>query len=205
MIASKAAGKPYRDLVRDMILVPFGLRSTFYEPGSYPPAVLDRLAHGYFANTGCAGYQPDCKVSWNQPLVGQDIRDDNTSWAQAAGGAISNARDVTTWMRAVFEGRVVPPEQQAEWEQMVSLKTGEPIAAVTPDDPMGYALGIAQGLFPDGPIWFYQGMTLGYRTLYAWFASEGLMITVQTNSQPNDEVNKLHDAVTAIYQAVRTP
>ena len=103
-------------LVRELILEPQGLRSTFYAPGSYPPEVIARLAHGYFENTACAEYQPpDCKESWNKPLIGRDVREDSTSWAQAAGGAISNARDVTRWMRAVFEGRVVPPKQQAEW------------------------------------------------------------------------------------------
>ena len=81
------------------------------------------MAHGYFENTACAEYQPpDCKETWNKPLIGQDVREDSTSWAQAAGGAISNARDVTRWMRAVFEGRVVPPKQQAEWLSMISTQ-----------------------------------------------------------------------------------
>lgn len=205
MIAEKAGGKPYRDLVREMVLEPLGLRSTYYEPGTYPPEVVARMAHGYFENSACADYQPDCAVSWNQPLVGQDIRDDSTSWAQAAGGAVSTARDVDTWMRAVFDGRVVPPKQQAEWERLVSTRTGEPITSLSEADPMGFALGLAKGITPDGPIWFYQGTTLGYRTLYAWFAPEKLMITVQTNSQPDDGANQLQDAVSAIYEIVRAP
>jgi len=206
MIAAKAAGKPYADLVREMILEPQGLHSTFYTPGTYPPEVIARLAHGYFENTACADYQPpDCKESWNAPLVGQDVREDSTSWAQAAGGAISNARDVTTWMRAVFEGRVVPPKQQAEWLSMVSTRTGEPIAEVSEVDPMGFALGVAQGLMPEGKVWFYQGETLGYRTLYVWFEDDDVLVTVQTNSQPNDDVNKLHDAATAIHAALKAP
>lgn len=207
MIAAKAGGKPYADLVRELILEPQGLHSTFYSPGTYPPEVIARLAHGYFQNPACAEYQPpDCKETWNKPLIGRDVREDSTSWAQAAGGAVSNARDVTRWMRAVFEGRVVPPKQQAEWLSMVSLKTGEPIAEVTPEDPQGYALGVAQGLMgPLGKVWFYQGMTLGYRTLYVWFEDDDVLITVQTNSQPGDDVNKLHDAATAIHAALKTP
>jgi D-alanyl-D-alanine carboxypeptidase len=62
----------------------------------------------------------------------------STSWAQAAGGAIADARDVDRWMRAVFGGRVVPPKQQAEWMALVSIKTGEPIADVSADDPRGF-------------------------------------------------------------------
>ena len=207
MIAAKAGGKPYADLVEELVIAPFGLHSTFYSDGTYPPEVTDRMAHGYFENTACAEYQPpDCAESWNAPLLGRDVREDSTSWAQAAGGAISSARDVSTWMRAVFEGRVVPPKQQAEWLQMVSVKTGEPIAALTPEDPQGFALGLVSGLVePVGQVWFYQGTTLGYRTLYAWYEADDLLVTVQTNSQPDDDANDLRAAATAIRDAVTGP
>jgi D-alanyl-D-alanine carboxypeptidase len=36
-----------------------------------------------------------------------------------------------------------------------------------------------------------------------WFEKENLMITVQTNSQPADDSNKLSDVVAAIYSIVR--
>ena len=90
--------------------------------------------------------------------IGRDVRGDSTSWAQAAGGAIATARDVDSWMRAVFAGRVVPPEQQAEWLALVSTRTGEPIADVSPEDPQGFALGLVKAfLAPYGGVWFYQG------------------------------------------------
>jgi D-alanyl-D-alanine carboxypeptidase len=82
-------------------------------------------------------------------------------------------------MRAVFGGTVVPPKQQEEWMQLVSTKTGEPIAAVSGDDPRGFSLGLASGILGSlGAQWFYLGETLGYRTLYVWIADENLMITV---------------------------
>jgi D-alanyl-D-alanine carboxypeptidase len=206
MIATEAGGKPYPDLVEELVIEAHGLHSTYYSPGTYPPEVIARLAHGYFENTACAEYQPpDCAESWNKPLIGRDVREDSTSWAQAAGGAISNARDTTRWMRAVFEGRVVPPEQQTEFLQMISTRTGEPISEVSADDPQGFALGLVQGLIPGGPVWFYQGMTLGYRTLYVWSEADGTLITVQTNSQPDDDANQLHTAVEAIRAALAEP
>ena len=205
MIAENAADRSYRDLVHEMVIDALGLDSTFYENGTYPESVVHQLAHGAFDNPACAEYQPDCKASWNLPLIGRDVRGMSTSWAQAAGGAIASARDVDLWMRAVFEGRVVPPTQQAEWMALVSTRTGQPIADVSADDPRGFSLGLAKGILgPFGPQWFYQGTTLGYRTLYVWFEKENLMITVQTNSQPDDDANKLSDAVTAIYEVVRS-
>ena len=205
MIAAKAAGRSYRDLVHEMVIAPLGLESTFYEEGAYPAAVVERLAHGYFNNPACFDYQPDCKQSWNLPMMERDVRNMSASWAQAAGGAIADARDVNRWMRAVFEGRVAPPKQQAEWTALVSTKTGQPIADVSADDPRGFSLGLSKAILgPIGAHWFYQGETLGYRTLYVWFEKESLMITVQTNSQPADDADKLKDVIGEIYQIVES-
>jgi D-alanyl-D-alanine carboxypeptidase len=206
LVAEKVTGRRYRDLVQDWIIRAHALHATFYEPGAYPAAVIRRLAHGYFVNPACSDYQPDCKQSWNQPLMGRDVRDMNTSWAQAAGGAIASARDVDHWMRAVFTGQVVPSPQQAEWMALVSMKTGLPIADVSAGDPQGFALGLGRRILgPLGAQWFYEGMTLGYRTLYVWFADRGLMITVQTNSQPPAKEDKLNELVSAIYAVVIEP
>ena len=81
----------------------------------------------------------------------------------------------------------MPPEQQDEWLQMVSITTGEPIAEVTPDDPRGFALGLVRRCSARSGTWFYQGTTLGFRTLYVWFEDDDILITVQTNSQPDDD------------------
>jgi D-alanyl-D-alanine carboxypeptidase len=85
-------------------------------------------------------------------------------------------------------------------------QTGEPIATVSADDPGGFALGLARkilGLL--GAQWFYEGESLGYRTLYVWIAAEDLMITVQTNSQPPDGTDNLHEAVSTLYEIVKRP
>ncbi|MGH6824978.1 serine hydrolase domain-containing protein [Methyloceanibacter sp.] len=206
MIAEKAAGKAFTNLVHELAIEPHGLDSTFYEASTYPESVIKRLAHGYFENAACSEYQPDCKVPWNAPVVGKDVREMSTSWMQSAGGAVSSARDVDRWMRAVFGGKVVPPKQQQEWTALVSMKTGEPIAAVSADDPGGFALGLGRKILGTlGAQWFYEGESLGYRTLYVWFADQDVMITVQTNSQPPDGTDKLGEAVNALYDIVKKP
>lgn len=205
LIASRATGKSYRDLVHEMVIEPVGLSSTFYESGAYPGQVMARLAHGYFENAACADYQPkDCQDSWNLPLVGRDVRTMSLSWAQAAGGAISNPRDVSRWVRTMFSGSFVPAEQQTEWLSMVSTRTGEPLAEVSADEPQGFALGLVRGVLGSlGAQWFYQGETLGYRTLYVWLADDDIVITVQTNSQPPDGEDRLHEVILTLYDAIK--
>ena len=187
-----------------MVIEPHGLTSTFYEASTYPEPVIKRLSHGYFENEACTEYQPKCKETWNAPIIGRDMRNLSVSWMQSAGGAVASARDVDRWMRAVFGGKVVPAKQQKEWTELVSMKTGDPIAAVSADDPGGFALGLGEKILgPLGAQWFYEGESLGYRTLYVWIADQDLMITVQTNSQPPDGTDKLHDAVGALYEIVK--
>ena len=206
MIAEKASGKSFTDLVHQLVIAPFGLTSTFYEASTYPKPVIKRLSHGYFENKACTDYQPGCKESWNLPVVGRDVREMSTSWMQSADGAVSNARDVDRWMRAAFGGKVVPPKQQQEWTELVSTKTGEPIASVSADDPQGFALGLARRILgPLGAQWFYEGESLGYRTIYVWVADQDLMITAQTNTQPPEGTDKLGDAINSVYEIVKRP
>jgi D-alanyl-D-alanine carboxypeptidase len=45
-----------------------------------------------------------------------------------------------------------------------------------------------------GRIWFYEGMTLGYRVAYAYFPETHTVIAVGLNSQPDkkqDDIGKL--------------
>ena len=204
MVAEKASGKSFTDLVHQLVIEPFGLTSTFYEASTYSEPVIKRLSHGHFENKACTEYQPDCKELWNLPVVGRDVREMSTSWMQSAGGAVSNARDVDRWMRAVFNGKVVPPKQQQQWIELVSTKTGEPIDRVSADNPEGFALGLARRILgPLGAQWFYEGESLGYRTIYVWIADQDLMISVQTNSQPPEGTDKLGEAVNTLYEIVR--
>ena len=204
MIAEKAADKSCSSLVYELVIESHGLTSTFYEASSYPESVTKRLSHGYFENQACAAYQPKCKETWNSPIIGRDMRDVSVSWMQSAGGAVSSARNVDRWMRAVFSGKVVPPKQQQEWTELVSTKTGEPIATLSADDPAGFGLGIGCTIFGSlGVQWFYEGESLGYRTLYVWIADQDLMITVQTNSQPPEGTDKLGEAVSTLYEIVK--
>jgi D-alanyl-D-alanine carboxypeptidase len=92
MIAEKVSGKSFTDLVHELVIEPFGLTSTFYEASTYPERVIKRLSHGYFENKACTDYQPECKESWNLPVVGRDVREMSTSWMQSAGGAVSCPR-----------------------------------------------------------------------------------------------------------------
>ena len=64
------------------------------------------------------------------------------------------------------------------------MKTGEPIAAVSADDPGGFALGLGDKILgPLGAQWLYEGESLGYRTLYVWFAGADQLAATRWHRQ----------------------
>jgi hypothetical protein len=75
----------------------------------------------------------------------QDVRDQSLSYAQGAGGIVASLEALTRWARALYEGRVLAPRQQAELESLVSMKTGRPIARTIAAEPNGFGLGVVQG------------------------------------------------------------
>lgn len=204
MIAEKAGGKPYKELLEEKLFAPAKLRDTFFEPIAYPPAILARTASGYFHNPECGLYEPDCKEAVLAPMIGRDVRTNDLSWAGAAGGIISTPRDLSRWIRAVFAGKVLPPEQLKEFLTFVSTKTGKPLAKVSEDDPRGFSLGLVRVYRPDtGALWFYLGETLGYRVAFLFSRQDDILVAAATNSQPPGDEDQLVPMMAKLLELAR--
>jgi D-alanyl-D-alanine carboxypeptidase len=184
MIVEKAGGKPYADVVRELF-DQVGLKNSYYEQNLYPASITDRMVSGYFFN-----HDPDNKPL--APLLGHDVKNDSVSWMQGAGGIVSSMQDVSRWARALYEGPLLADKQRSELMTVVSDQTGEPIDGPSKEHPSAFGLGVGAGFRPAlGAYWYYQGMTLGYRVLYAYFPKNGAVIVVGLNSQPDNKQN--HD------------
>jgi D-alanyl-D-alanine carboxypeptidase len=182
MIVEKAGGKPYADVVRELF-DQVGLKNSYYEQNLYPASITDRMVSGYFFNRD-RGNKPLA------PLLGHDVKSDSVSWMQGAGGIVSSMQDVSRWARALYEGPLLADKQRGELMTVVSDKTGEPIDGPSKEHPQAFGLGVGAGFRPVlGAYWYYQGMTLGYRVLYAYFPKNGAVIVVGLNSQPDAKQN----------------
>jgi D-alanyl-D-alanine carboxypeptidase len=197
MIIERVTGNSYRHELYARLIEPLGLRDTFYRPHLYPPAVTDREPAGYFF---------DNTVPALSALLGTDVSRDTLSWARAAGGIISTTSDMARWERALYTGRLLPAEQQAALTSLVSMQTGQPIEQTSPADPSGFGLGVAQATSEKlGTFWFYEGGTLGFRTLHIYFPDTGLILAMGLNSAPvEDQILTLAESVydTLVSQGV---
>ena len=195
MIIERATGESFEQQVRRRILTGHGLTDTFYSASIYPDAVASRMVSGYLA-----ALAPEQKML--EVLYGRDTGHLDTSWAQAAGGAVATPSDLTRWARLLFTGPVLDEARRKDLTSLVSLKTGQPIAAVTKDDPKGFGLGVNTSTFgPDQTIWAYEGETIAARALYSYFPKHDLVIAVAVNSSTTS-VDGIGRLLADIYVAV---
>jgi D-alanyl-D-alanine carboxypeptidase len=175
LVVEEVSGNSYREELEDRLLEPLDLDDLFYREHLYPSAVTDREPAGYFANSQV----PDPYTGF----VGTDTSRDTLSWARGAGGMIGTTGDLTRWARALYSGELLPAEQQAELTSLVSTTTGQPIERTSPEDPSGFGLGVAQiTAEPVGTFWFYEGGTLGFRTVHLHLPESGVVVALALNS-----------------------
>jgi D-alanyl-D-alanine carboxypeptidase len=192
MIIEKVTHHTYADQLTRRIIIPLRLHTTCLAPYTCPASDAARMPAGYFF---IAGAPPS--------LIGKAMPPLALTWAQAAGGIVSSLADMTTWDRALYTGRLLPPRQQYQLESLVSEATGKPIRRTTAADPSGYGLGIQQVFNPQtGSFWAYEGQAFGARVIHYYFPRTGLLIAVAANSSTitNDDLNGLAGAV---YQTLQ--
>ncbi|HXR21157.1 MAG TPA: serine hydrolase domain-containing protein [Acidimicrobiales bacterium] len=192
MIIQKVTHDSYADQLTKRIVTPLRLSTTCLAPYTCPASDAGRGPVGDFY---IANGPPS--------LIGKPMSPLGLTWAQAAGGIVSSLADMTTWDRDLYQGRLLPPRQQRQLDSLVSQATGKPILRTTVADPLGYGLGVAQGIFPGptGNFWYYEGQAFGARVLQMYFPRSGMIIALAVNSSTfNDH---LSDLAGSVYQTLQ--
>jgi D-alanyl-D-alanine carboxypeptidase len=192
MIIQKVTHDSYADQLSKRIIRPLRLSTTCLAPYTCPVADAGRVPAGYFYIAGGP-----------RSLIGKAMSPLALTWAQAAGGIVSSLADMTTWDRDLYQGRLLPARQQHQLESLVSQATGKPILRTTVANPLGYGLGVAQGIFPGptGNFWYYEGQAFGARVLQMYFPRSGILIALAVNSSTDND--HLSDLAGSVYQTLQ--
>lgn len=174
MIVEKATGHTFAQEIEKRLLNNKKLPNTFYLAGPTPQKILDRMPEGYFYNTRKDLF----------PLYGKNTANWNMSAASVAGAMVASTEDVVQWVRMLFGGDLFPSKQLKELEEIVSTTSALPIKEVSLTDPGGFGLGVEQIYFPNGggAAWFYEGITLGFRSFYIYTPCNNITVSLLMNS-----------------------
>ena len=117
LIAEKVGGRPLAQQFGDRLFGPVGLRQTSL-PAADDTTIPAPFSHGYMYGGSYfaladdpypADMQAAAKAGTLKPI---DYTNQNSSYATAAGGAISTADDLATWMKALVSGKVFDADYQ---------------------------------------------------------------------------------------------
>lgn len=181
LVAERIGGRPLTEQFRDRLFAPLSLAATSL-PGPEDTTIADPYAHGYmYGGTGYAlrddPYPAEmADAARAGTLAPVDYTHQNPSYATAAGGAISTAADLATWIEALVRGTVLDAETHRHW-----------VAGLQPEDPaqpegQQYGYGIAHQRFgPDAAMFYHGGELPGFNSFMGHDPENGVTLVIWTN------------------------
>jgi D-alanyl-D-alanine carboxypeptidase len=180
-VIEKVDERPLAAAMQDRLFKPLGMTSTLL-PAATSNSLPRPYSHGYLygsssvALVGSPPYSPEFQAAvraGKQPP--NDYTDLNYSFATAAGGVVSTATDLATWIEALVTGRLLNAEYQRRWLQSVQLED--------PDKPEGqqYGYGIARMHWGANAFYFHGGESPGFNSFIGYDPTNKVTLIVWTN------------------------
>ena len=181
LIAEKVGGRPLAQQFQERLFGPLGLQQTSL-PAADDNSIPAPYSHGYMYGGSSyalvdqqypADMQAAARAGTLQPI---DYTNQNSSYATAAGGAISTADDLATWIRALASGKVFNAEYQQQW--LHSLQ------AEDPDDPTGSSTATASPISasaPNASMYYHGGELPGFNSFMGYDPDNDVTLVIWTN------------------------
>jgi D-alanyl-D-alanine carboxypeptidase len=197
LIAEKVGGRPLAQQFQERLFGPVGLTQSSL-PATDDTSIPAPYSHGYMYGGSYyaladdpypADMQAAAKAGTLQPI---DYTNQNSSYATAAGGAISTADDLATWMKALISGKVFNADYHQQW--LTSPQAEDPDAP----DGQKYGYGISYQRFGPNAAMFYHGGELpGFNSFMGYDPDNHVALVIWTNLTLSPEGNTTAQAMLA--------
>ena len=181
LIAEKVGGSPLAKQLADRLFGPVGLTHTSL-PATDDTSMPAPHSHGYMYGGSFyaladepypADMQAAAQAGTLRPI---DYTHQNSSYATAAGGAISTADDLATWMKALVTGKVFNADFHQQW--LTSLQAEDPDAP----DGQKYGYGISYQRFgPNAAMYYHGGELPGFNSFMGYDPDNDVALVIWTN------------------------
>ena len=179
LVIEKVDHRPLATAMRERLFRPLGMANTLLPPRS-SNRIPEPYSHGHLygsssvVTTGIPSppYTPKFIAAVEAGKIQpNDYTDVNHSFAGAAGGAISTADDLGTWIRALVSGRVLNAKYQRIWRN--SLKPAE--------GGLDYGYGINRLRWGNNTLYLHGGETVGYNSEAGYDPVNKLTVVLWSN------------------------
>jgi D-alanyl-D-alanine carboxypeptidase len=197
LIAEKAGGRPLAEQLQDRLFRPVGLEQTSL-PAADDTSMPAPYSHGYMYGGSFyaladdpypAEMQAAARAGTLQPI---DYTHQNSSYATAAGGAISTADDLASWMQALVSGKVFNADFHQQW--LTSLQAEDPDAP----DGQKYGYGISYQRFgPNAAMYYHGGELPGFNSFMGYDSDNQVALVIWTNLTLSPDGNTTAQAMLA--------
>lgn len=181
LVVEKVGGKPLDQAFRERLFGPHGLRATSF-PATTDTSIPEPFSHGYMYGGSAYAlvdtpYPPDMEAAARAgTLQPNDYTNQNPSYAFGAGGAISTADDLATWIRDLVGGRVFDAEFHRQW--LDSPQATDPAQPTAPQ----YGYGIERQTFaPDATMYFHFGELPGFNSFAGYDPGNEVTVVIWSN------------------------
>jgi len=181
LVAEKVGGRPLAEQFAERLFGPVGLKQTSL-PAADDTSMPAPYSHGYmyggsFYALADDPYPADMQAAAQAgTLQPTDYTNQNSSYATAAGGAISTADDLATWMKALVTGKVFNADYQQQW--MTSLQAEEP--GVPNGQQYGYGITY-QRFGPNAAMYYHGGELPGFNSFMGYDPDNDVTLVIWTN------------------------
>ena len=165
-------------------------------PGSAVNSLPEPYSHGYLygsasvAMVGTPPYSPQVQAAARAgTLLPKDYTNLNHSFAAAAGGVVSTANNLATWIQALVGGRVLNSTYQHLW-----LDSPQPEDPSKPDGQQ-YGYGIAKLHWGPNTMSFHGGELPGYNSFMGDDPANHVTFVVWTNLTVSLDENQTANAL----------
>jgi D-alanyl-D-alanine carboxypeptidase len=200
LIAEKAGGQPLEEQLQERLFGPLSLKQTSLPAADQASSMPTPYSRGYMYGGSAFAmvddpYPADMKAAAKAgTLKPIDYTNQNSSYAHAAGGVISTAGNMETWIRALVSGKVFNADFHKQWLESVQ--------AEDPDNPDGqkYGYGISYQRFsPTAAMYYHGGEMPGFNSFMGYDVDNDVSLVIWTNLT----ISPLDDKTTA--QALLAP
>jgi D-alanyl-D-alanine carboxypeptidase len=181
LVAEKVGGQPLAQQFQERLFGPVGLEQTSL-PATDDTTLPAPYSHGYMYGKSIYAladdpYPADMQAAAKSgALKPTDYTNQNSSYATAAGGAISTADDLATWIKALVSGKVFDADHQQQW--LTSLQAEDPAAP----DGQKYGYGISYQRFgPKAAMYYHGGELPGFNSFMGYDPDSDVTLVIWTN------------------------